>query len=408
MMNKSVSIFGKSLDKKTGFVLLLLVVQYPYVFPAIFGLPGLNIINVVFVVVLLLTKPTKSLVFPKPVVFCMITQVVLWFFYWLIHNDTSYFVRIFFIIETYIVVNYLIRSGSVFRFNLLNNNFILLQAILGAIGFILIAVGILPVIFEFTLEDGRPSYCYLITCSNAVMDNIVRICGYFDEPGALAFWGIFALLTNRLFFKKRIFEVILIISLLTTLSVAYFVILPFYFLLLTAKSFKKSLWILLTMLIVGFAMFNYLGDNEAFRYMTTERFEGGEIRSARQSYADNAEKIYKQNVLFGIGGRKFQDSFDSVSDNPYEVLAKDGTIGLIVTYFPLFICLLFFLKEKEVLFSIVILGLNYLQRPFHINEMHYFIMYLFVTMLFLKYKKGVSLDNNRINDRFLFQKIEKS
>ena len=58
---------------------------------------------------------------------------------------------------------------------------------------------------------------------------LTRVNGFFDEPGAFAFWGMFALLFNKLMFDNKKLEIIIMVSLLFTFSAAYFVLLPIYF-----------------------------------------------------------------------------------------------------------------------------------------------------------------------------------
>ena len=94
---------------------------------------------------------------------------------------------------------------------------------------------------------------------------------------------------------------------------------------------------------------------------------------------ENSEKIFKENPWFGIGGQNFGRLDLKLSDNPYEILAKDGIIGFTVTYLPLII-VLFSNRRKEVLICTIIIAIGYLQRPFHINYIHD--LYLWSFMLF--------------------------
>lgn len=394
-MNKIKFIIERDLSVSTVLVLLLILSQYPYVFASIFNLPEQNVVNIAFTVLFLIVfvclKRVCTNTIPTPIVFSIVVQTISWAIYSSIHNDNTYYTRVFLVLETLIVLLCLIKNNSIYRFNRLYTGFITLQVIGGFGGFVLIAMGILPVAFEFFLGDTRPSSCYIITCSNMVMGNIARVSGYFDEPGALAFWGVYALLANKLFVNNKKIEITLMIGLLSTLSAAYFLVLPLYIVLFYTKDIKKSILTISLLLSLGYVAMNYLGSNEDFRYMTTERFEGGQIRSKRELYAEQAEKVYKANPIFGIGSKELENLSMETNDNPYEILAKDGTVGFIVTYMPLILCLLYFYKEREVLCAGAILFTDYMQRPFHLNAMHYLILYIFCTLVFLKYS------NNRIN-----------
>ena len=75
-----------------------------------------------------------------------------------------------------------------------------------------------------------------------------------------------------------------------------------------------------------------------------------------------------------------------MGDNPYELLAKDGILGMLITYLPLLWCGLSLrtYRKRKVLFGIFILMLGYMQRPFHVNMMHYMMLFSFMYMT-LKY-----------------------
>ena len=72
-----------------------------------------------------------------------------------------------------------------------------------------------------------------------------------------------------------------------------------------------------------------------------------------------------------------------MDDNPFEILAKDGIIGLVVTYLPLLVVLLkFSRRNKDVFFAGLILTAGYLQRPFHVNLLHNLMLYGFVILIY--------------------------
>lgn len=114
------------------------------------------------------------------------------------------------------------------------------QAVLGGIAFILFFVGALQPLIEFRLPDLRPSYFFGLTCSNAIVGNVMRPAGLFDEPGALAFWGVYCLLINKLVFDNKKIELLLIIGLMFTLSMAFYIEIVIYGLLFTQKAIKRS------------------------------------------------------------------------------------------------------------------------------------------------------------------------
>lgn len=251
--------------------------------------------------------------------------------------------------------------------------------------FILIFCGLLSPITTFENVDGREAYCYGLTCSNYVVGNLIRIAGYFDEPGALAYWGVFALLFNKLFINNKIVEFTLVIGLFFTLSAAYFVQIVLYFIFFYFTHLKKNIIPLILILSLVFVGFQKLGTNDVVASYTVERFAGGKIQSSRTELSMVAKRAFLKNPIVGCGAKKFE-SMQYMGDNPFEIPAKDGIVGLIITYLPLILVFLRYYKRKEVLFAALILSAGYLQRPFHIHILHSFMLYLFVILLYLKYK----------------------
>ncbi len=382
-----------ALNKYAIFVVMMLLLVYPYIIPDIIGLPEEIIMDLIFAslaVVLLMT--TKNRVFlPKIVVFLIIVESITWVLFTFYHDDKSYLPRLFFLLMTGIVLLLLIRSKSLFKFGFLYNAIICLQGILGAIAFVLIFVGILDPIEIFAIK-GRFIYFYGITSTNTLIGNFVRIAGFFDEPGAFASWGIFALVINKIIYNNRKIEVLLMVSLLFTFSAAYFVMLPLYVLFFFYRGgVKKLVLSLLVIIPLVFGVYSLVKDNGGFLSLTIERFQNGEIQSARNDYSDNAERVFKQHIYMGAGGQYLEKtSVERLNDNPYEILAKDGLVGYVVTYLPLFALCLVLRRKKEVLLGSLLLFICYQQRPFHINEMHFFMILFYTTIVYYKYKGLVS------------------
>ncbi len=372
--------------------MLMLLSMYPYIFQLFFGFPQENVMGVVFFAIIALycmfIKHKKGRM-PAGLTVIMALQCVAWLLYAVMFNDSSYFTRIFFIALTYIALTMLLWKDSVVRFLDINCKFLTIQGFLGIIAFALVFVGVLQPLISIATEDGYGSInFYGLTCSNAVFGNFIRVGGFFDEPGAFAFWGMFALLFNKLTVDNRKLEIILIVSLLFTFSAAYFVLLPIYFFGFYSSKLKTMVLTLLVLVPLMFVIFQSLSTNSEFLYYTVERFSGDQIRSKRFDQADNAEVLFKKAPVFGLGAQNFDEQGGTInSDNPYEILAKDGIVGFVMTYIPLFWIVLRYWRKKEVIVSSGILMIDYLQRPFHINEMHFMMLYLFCLLVTMKYKK---------------------
>ena len=388
-----------SILKRIGYsniiVVLMQLCMYPYLFFYFFGGPSHTEVAVVFFVIILLFcigKSNKRRRVHSAIASIMIIQSIVWLLYFVNYNDTSYLVRIFFISLTYLALLLLQKDDSVVSFSRLYSYIIAIQGVLGVLAFILIFASIISPIATMSFNDYGDSYeFYGITFVKVHIGNFARINGFFDEPGAFAFWGMFALIFNKLFFDNRKLEIIIIISLLVTFSSAYFILLPIYFLWFYGNRIKSMLLLLIVLAPLLFFSAKFLSSNEGFLKYTVERFQGGEIESTRFDQAEYTKKIFVKSPIFGIGAENLDGTFGTMSsDNPYEILAKDGIFGLIITYLPLFYIAIRFGRRKDILGPIIILSLNYMQRPFHINEMHYFMLYLFCFLVLLKYERGAN------------------
>jgi hypothetical protein len=119
--------------------------------------------------------------------------------------------------------------------------------------------------------------------------------------------------------------------------------------------------------------------------------------SSRAVLMDMAKKSWNTSPWFGIGTPAFYGG-GYMADNPYETLAKDGIIGTFFLYLPIIISLFKGTKNKNILFATIIFGIGYLQRPFHINFLHYTMLYLFFYIVVL-------INKNCIKERMVYAKV---
>lgn len=390
-----ISIIKKELNFPTVFVIIVLCFFYPYVFNTFFHLGGETIFMLLFffLVVFILNAQKKKMnsFIPASLNVVLIIQAMVWFFYFIIHADTSYLVRIFLISFSYTLLLYLVCSGVFFQFSKVYNFFITIQAVLGVPVFFLFAFGMLEPLAVSQLIDGRESYFLWLTFSNSVTGGICRIAGFFDEPGALAFWGIYSLLINKVSIDNKKIELALILSLLFTVSAAYFIQLFMYVLLFYGKKIKVLIPMAVLLCMLAIFTYSFFKDNETLISLTVERFEGGRVKTSRIGLSEDAKVIFKNNAIFGVGANKLSE-IGYFDDNPYEIPAKDGMVGFIVTYLPLIMLVSGHYRDRRVLLSTIILFAGYMQRPFHVNLLHYFELYLYVLIV---------LCNNRFNGKSL-------
>ena len=366
----------KNIKLPIVFVIGVLLCFYPYVFSSVFHLGSETLVLLVtFLITFVWVVKSKGL-FPISVLLCIIIQAAVWLAYVLIHADTSYVARVFFICYASLLLMLLLKKRLFIRFINTYNWFIALQALLGVPVFFLYALGLLSPLAEFQNIDGRPLYFFGVTFSNMVMAGITRVAGFFDEPGALASWGIFALVFNKLTVNNRKMEIILMVSLLFTLSAAYFIQLALYVFFFYGTKAKTMISAALILGIVGLFTFRYLGDNEQLRYLTVERFQGGTIRSSRNEMTVDAMKVFQESPIIGIGARALQER-GYMDDNPFEIPAKDGIVGLLITYLPILMVVFNKKCNNRMLLGALVLAAGYLQRPFHVNLLHYVMLYSF-------------------------------
>ncbi len=404
------------MKNKIGKIVILILLftlfcSYPYVFNRFVGLPSSTVVWVIsflimtmLLFVLVSKKTTNRHIsndepqkIPKEFIAVCVLQSIIWFFYASYHGDSAYITRIFFILYSFVAISALQKSIGVSAFIKTNNYIIQWQVILGVLAFFLIFFGILGPVITFDNEDGREAYFYGLTCSNAVYGNVARIAGFFDEPGALAAWGMYALIFNKLFIGNKIVEYFLLFGLISTLSLAYFAQVALYILFFYRKNTKVIIPVTILLALIFVLIYKQGSDSEMY-LRTFERVDMAiNGKTNRDVMVDNAKYAFMQNPAFGIGASN-ADKFDSLTDNPYETLATDGVIGTIFIYLPLIVALLVCKLNKRVLAAIVVLAVGYLQRPFHISPMHYLHIYCFLYLTIVYYAPRYRRSTLRVNN----------
>ena len=379
------------------FASMLLAV--PYVFRQFLPVPSEKIILVAMCGLLLLPfMVKKQFNFPQMAfMLCAIIQIACWLLYAVIHNDNSYITRIFYVFFTFLMIAALSNFGKVEDFVRRNNILLCAQAVMGLLAFALVFVGLLPYIFTFANPDGRTAFCFGLTCTNAVFGNIIRPAGFFDEPGALAAWGMYALVLNQIFIKNKKVEIALIFGLLSTLSIAYYIQLLLYILFFKIRFNRQTL--LLSVAVISVASYVYtLGpDNDIYK-LTFGRFETdryGNLETNRDDLMYKAEKLYQKSPVWGNGAENIEKG-EYIADNPYESLATDGIVGTIIIYLPLIVIILKNINRKEIIFGVIIIAVGYLQRPFHLNVLNYIMLFSFLYLGTTKEKLPTNINQSKI------------
>lgn len=371
-----------------AYILLFAILfsAYPFVFPQFLPIPSVRELAPLFflLLIILLLHKRKLLPFLNGFNYVFFFQIFIWLSYFLLHSDSSYFTRVILMLVAYMGLLYAHNNaGGILLFVKSFNYLILLMAIAGTVCFFLVLFEVITPLIEFSNVDGRSAYCFGLTCSNVYMGNIIRYAGYFDEPGAMANWGMFALLFNKLFIKDSRFGKILIVCLLFTFSIAYYIQLVCYIFLFSKNRVKRACQLLLFGLLIVIGIYQ-MKDTPYDRIyqMTIKRFEFDETTGSisgdnRTNLAELAKEQFLKAPIFGVGAQKFGE-IGYMADNPYEILAKDGIVGEIITYLPLLLVLWYGWKKRpEYTVAVMILFLGYLQRPFHVDFIHPIVLYLF-------------------------------
>lgn len=331
---------------------------------------------------------------PFPIVSLLLLQVAAWGIYSVIHGlDTSYFTRILLLCITYLFLEMQL-SGERLGFVKTYNSWLVFQAIAGSIGFILVLAGILQPIFEFRELDMRPGYFFGLFTTNTYFDGLVRNAGFYDEPGALAFWGMYALIINKLFIDNKKVEMLLIFGLISTLSLAYFIQIAVYIFFFYKEKRVKIMPYIVAFLIalILLSSFNERTRNAIWGRMDYDKETGTFTGDNRSKMTKVCWDIFKTSPIVGQGARHLieisQERRVFVGANPNFTLACDGLIGQIIMWSPFF--LLFTLRryDKKYGWAFWILILGFLQRPYDGTQLLYPLMsFTIVLQAYLQVKR---------------------
>lgn len=313
---------------------------------------------------------------PGPIAAILLLQMLVWLLYVIIHGmDFAYFTRIFYLLICYFILEIQLSSNSsLFK---VYNYWIVFQVIAGTIGFLLVLTGFLEPLFEFKEMDMRTGYCFGFFTTNTYYLGLVRNAGYFDEPGALANWGMFALVINKLFYYNKKIEIILIFGLISTLSLAYFIQILFYaffFYRSRIKTIMPSVLIFILLLKVV-SMSNKWIDKAIFGRMEYNEVSGTISGDNRQDLVVNTWGYFQKAPWLGNGASHIIEQ--SVRDkkfvgaNVFTTLATDGVVGQIVVLLPFFFLYYFGRYDKKYKYAFWILIIGLLQRPYDNTQLLY-------------------------------------
>lgn len=337
---------------------------------------------------------------PSSIKTIFIVQLVTFLLYSFIHSDSSYITRCVVLITAYSLI---VVQAKRSKMEFVNTNifWLTLQAAMGGIGFVLTLVGILKPFSTFIEFDGHVGQFYGLYTTTVALDGVFRVAGFFDEPGAFAFWGFIALLLNKLYFDNKRVEVILIIGLISTLSMAYFIQLPIYLFLFYRKRFGKMILpvILLFLILRGIASLSPQFNQAIFGRFQVDKSTGKLEGDNRTEHGEFCKAIWVQSPVVGVGGNQviaisLQEG-QFAGSNPYTFLATDGVVGYVILLLPLFYIFSLGRRKRKYTYVGILLALGLLQRPYDPTQLLYPL--IFFTICFEGYRDVYLFSHVRIS-----------
>lgn len=343
----SSQIMGKCTMKSTIAsicIWMIILAGYPFDFRYAFGYPfmipilaGLSILIIMMLERKLQSYLAFNLMYAILAVFWMLQMVC--------RIDEGYFSNIFQVFCIAILYLAIINFVGTEKMSRQFVHFMIANCIGGTIITLLLFFYNIPPCFQFEQHDGRTGYFYYLTFTNTafITDSFtaIRYSGLFDEPGNVSFGCMFALILNRLLFKNRTYEMLLLILPLFTFSLAHFVTSILYVAFFYCRKMKQVF--LYGILLFGlYILLNSTKDTQYDRIykLTLARLEvdaDGEL--AGNNRADDGEicrRYFMQRPLTGWGKTFFdegQGKGNSVNGtNIYYNGALYGVLGYIFPY----------------------------------------------------------------------------
>ena len=365
----------KYLDYRYLLFFFAFVAGWPCVFYLLGWLPHYKVSYVALFVISFIIVSLRKITVSSTITNLVFLQGFVWFFYFAYYQDTSYITRIMLLLTTYFII--IINQRS--RDDLLlssYNSWLTLQTLLSTIGFVLVLLGLLEPISVFREMDGRPGYNFGLFTTNTYYEGLIRVAGFFDEPGALAHWGLIALWGNKLFYKNKTIEWILLIGLSCTLSLAYYVQLLYYLFVFYRSSLKRLLPIL-CVVVGGVILISSQSEqfyNAIFGRMEYDASTGTLAGDNRSDLLAVCWNVFLENPIFGTGASNLivmSKDLGFVGGNFFTFWATDGLLGVLAMWSPFLYLLVLGARRKEYLFMFIMFMLEFIHRPYDPTQLLY-------------------------------------
>ncbi|HAM99595.1 MAG TPA: hypothetical protein DCQ26_13380 [Marinilabiliales bacterium] len=369
--------------------------------------------GLLFLIFILILSKKKITILYKELYVILIIQIIFYGFYFVLHRDFAY---VNLIIQDVSIILVSIFILIYFGYERFIESYVFLMKVMVVLGVLVFFYALFGGRYFDTFKyiDGRNVYNYLISFGRSPFEvgngTLIRISGFFDEPGTFGFFLIQAILLNKIYFNNRRNEIILIVGGFFTLSVAFYISL-FLFFLLFYFSYRRLMYLFIS-LFLFIILFQFLENNKnksetyfKIHAQTIGRIEGlynnkekGEvIANNRKQLAERALIAFKDAPLFGHGITTVNPKYGYFGANILGTLANHGILGVFFVFMPFLMVFIISLFIKTSTFGIneifkacLILLVNYLQRP-DVTGL------LIVTLLISFYLKGKELYVNNLN-----------
>ena len=324
---------------------------------------------------------------------CVVIQAIGLMLSFVVHGAGGYFLIGITMLLVLFMISYIDKTIGLRTFFEYYNKWILLMAIGGTALFVMAFIGIPPIAdYKNPVSEIDTMSSWIIGFTNTYRSmageifSFVRYSGYFDEPGAMGYWGIYALVFNKLFYDNKKLEIALLILLLFTFSMGYFVqafAYVFLFYVMKRSKFRLPILIVIALAVTGIYFTKnteysdiYKASFGRFERMTETTGSDVMIEDRRGYVTEEAKKVFMQNPIMGVGAKEWAE-MPYMADNPYETLARDGIVGTLYWYMPYILLLILGLKRKDnvLLRLFLVLFLGFLHRPFQMTVLAFFVTY---------------------------------
>ena len=274
----------------------------------------------------------------------------------------------FFIVFAFILAVRITQKESVNVLNMLTNYLFL--SIIIPLPFWLIHQYVYPLpLFDVTdIGDMKSTsstlmenYFFFVTFQG--MD-AMRFYSWYDEPGVLGTLAPFILFANKFNMKDRRIPIILV-GCIFTYSMAYFILTLIGWAYTARSSLKSIIATTMGVFIIGFGMFYFLKNNDAFQTSVVTRFMNYETHGVESRINYQTDLLWNKSLDSGkliLGnGSGAMDEFGGIAASYKSFILEFGYVGC----FMLFVAYYSLLKRRDQLglFTLFLFALSFLQRP---------------------------------------------